>query len=450
MKCANCGNEIPENSKFCGNCGSKVEIPEKVIPQAPVEESAPVVELEDAPLFSDNGESLIEEKASAVATEETELEMPAVAPEIVEMSASAEAEESQPAPTPLHTCANCGAALRPDAKFCKGCGSAVAPVPAPASAPKAECSSCAKCGAPLKPGAKFCSSCGSTTAAEAATEAPEIKAPKKKKSKKPIIIISIILAVLLLFGGTFAVMHFTGALDDFYEAIGWDVYADDDEDSDADDDKDSEEKGSGEFVVAEFEKSLPDPTETVGAFGYAMSCADFDGMKLYVKDESTVDTIESVMVNGLKDGLATGMGITDADAVLTDEFVRGLEELVFSAISIDVGGYEVEDETAYVTVTMAVKDMTTIDMTAMSQEFTNALSADSDKLALFQEKIAGVTDENEMYRAFIEIYGTDLLTILASYLETAEITVTEENWTLEYIYDEWLITEINGLADLAM
>lgn len=40
MFCEQCGNEIPENSKFCSSCGAKVE---------PVEPIEPVVEPEPAP-----------------------------------------------------------------------------------------------------------------------------------------------------------------------------------------------------------------------------------------------------------------------------------------------------------------------------------------------------------------------------------------------------------------
>ena len=42
--CQNCGMEIPENAKFCGNCGNKVETPSKppvvetVVEEKPVEQ----------------------------------------------------------------------------------------------------------------------------------------------------------------------------------------------------------------------------------------------------------------------------------------------------------------------------------------------------------------------------------------------------------------------------
>ncbi len=444
MKCANCGNEIPENSKFCNNCGSKVEAPEAAPATAPVEENAPApaVELEDAPLFWDNGKSLVEEKASAVAVESVEPEMPVGAPEIVEMPPVEEREVPKLETAPLHTCANCGASLNPDAKFCKSCGSAVAPAPAPAAEPKAVVATCANCGAPLKPDAKFCNNCGSVTAAEAA----DIKPSKKKKSKKPIIIISIILALLLLFGGTFAALHFTGALDDFYEAIGIGVDADDDDDdSDKGDDKDSKKKDSDELDAEEVEeeKVLPDPTETISAFSYAMNQADFDGMKLYVKDESNVDALKTFMTASIKEGMATGMGIADIDSVAPVEFLDKLTDLVFtSVIKVDSVSHEIKDEEASVTVRMSVKDMTSVDMNAMSQEFTSALAADTSKLTLFQEKSVGLTTQEEMYKVFLEIYGEDFLNLFAKYVEAVPYTDTEDTWTLEYIDDKWLITDM--------
>jgi ribosomal protein L40E len=49
-------------------------------------------------------------------------------------------------------CPACNAGLKPGAKFCSGCGTAVA-------GPKAK-AFCAECGGELSPGAKFCGSCG--------------------------------------------------------------------------------------------------------------------------------------------------------------------------------------------------------------------------------------------------------------------------------------------------
>lgn len=64
------------------------------------------------------------------------------------------------APVPAATCAQCGAPLKPDHRFCQVCGTAAAiALPAPAA--------CPGCGASLKPGAKFCGACGVTIASSA-------------------------------------------------------------------------------------------------------------------------------------------------------------------------------------------------------------------------------------------------------------------------------------------
>ena len=60
------------------------------------------------------------------------------------------------------TCARCGAANDPGARFCEDCG-----------APLAE-ATCPVCGADVKPGARFCRSCG--TALSTATSSPTMAA----------------------------------------------------------------------------------------------------------------------------------------------------------------------------------------------------------------------------------------------------------------------------------
>jgi len=52
MFCSNCGKELPENSKFCGGCGQRVEVKSEEIPvqnpvvqEVPVQEPAPVEEV---------------------------------------------------------------------------------------------------------------------------------------------------------------------------------------------------------------------------------------------------------------------------------------------------------------------------------------------------------------------------------------------------------------------
>ncbi len=83
-----------------------------------------------------------------------------------------------------NVCVSCGAALRPGAKFCAGCGRPAAAAnasPAPAgvaSATNAE--ACPTCGMPRQPGAKFCRGCGGRLADANATNvaaAPASAAP---------------------------------------------------------------------------------------------------------------------------------------------------------------------------------------------------------------------------------------------------------------------------------
>ena len=52
---------------------------------------------------------------------------------------------------PYSKCANCGAALEPNSKFCNACGSKIESAPPP---------KCPACGAELAAGSKFCNSCG--------------------------------------------------------------------------------------------------------------------------------------------------------------------------------------------------------------------------------------------------------------------------------------------------
>jgi membrane protease subunit (stomatin/prohibitin family) len=63
--------------------------------------------------------------------------------------AAPQAAAAAPAPAAVAHCTACGAAYTPGAKFCSGCGGALA-------APSA----CPACGAHFEPGAKFCAGCG--------------------------------------------------------------------------------------------------------------------------------------------------------------------------------------------------------------------------------------------------------------------------------------------------
>ena len=64
MFCPGCGNDVPENAKFCNKCGTKLE-------QVPVEEEIPAVEeapvAEEAPAEMHETVKSIEETVSKVA-----------------------------------------------------------------------------------------------------------------------------------------------------------------------------------------------------------------------------------------------------------------------------------------------------------------------------------------------------------------------------------------------
>ena len=65
-------------------------------------------------------------------------------------------ENQKPEPAPAaRTCAQCGATLEGEARFCPGCGAKVEQPPAPPAQ-----RFCAGCGAQIGPDAKFCNSCG--------------------------------------------------------------------------------------------------------------------------------------------------------------------------------------------------------------------------------------------------------------------------------------------------
>jgi len=96
ITCSGCGTVNPEGTKFCQNCGTKLEIP-------------------------------------------------APAPE---------------APTPAeNTCPNCGAVNEEGTKFCRECGTKLE-TPAPEVPAEPEKRICPSCGVEAAPGVKFCPECG--------------------------------------------------------------------------------------------------------------------------------------------------------------------------------------------------------------------------------------------------------------------------------------------------
>ncbi|HOU23111.1 MAG TPA: zinc ribbon domain-containing protein [Anaerolineae bacterium] len=60
-----------------------------------------------------------------------------------------------PAVAAAPRCPSCGRLVRPEARFCEVCGSAI-----PAAAAPAASNTCPKCGKPVRPQARFCEGCG--------------------------------------------------------------------------------------------------------------------------------------------------------------------------------------------------------------------------------------------------------------------------------------------------
>ena len=105
MKCYNCGNEIPEQSVFCGMCGARLE-PEP-IPAEPI--IKPTEPAEPEP----------ETEPTEPTTESTE-------PEYNTAEAFADTDEyGQAEEFVINHCPYCGAVLMSGAKFCSNCGNSL-------------------------------------------------------------------------------------------------------------------------------------------------------------------------------------------------------------------------------------------------------------------------------------------------------------------------------------
>lgn len=234
--CANCGAVLKPGAKFCTKCGSAVAAPEPKTVGEPEIIPEPVVEPEVIP------EPVSEPEVIPEPVSEPEV-IPEPAPEPVPAPVPEPIPTPEPVPAPV-VCPNCGAVLKPNARFCSKCGTSLAepakpqpdvtaePAPKPAPGPK---SFCKNCGTQLKPGAKFCPICGTSTSKDATPTGrdPEIKHPvdgdpgkkhpiddstpddksKPKKKKKPLLIVILILVVLLLLAGGAFVLDKMGIID---------------------------------------------------------------------------------------------------------------------------------------------------------------------------------------------------------------------------------------------
>ena len=121
MKCHNCGNEIPEESVFCGMCGARAD---------------GVITLEEPPVEpAVEPESISPEPVTGPMPSETVVESTdtVIETEVPETESSAEFEETEAPGTEYeHTeefvikhCPYCGAVLMSGAKFCSNCGNSI-------------------------------------------------------------------------------------------------------------------------------------------------------------------------------------------------------------------------------------------------------------------------------------------------------------------------------------
>lgn len=193
--CKNCGKELKPGVKFCTGCGSKIEVPvvastpayvPPVLPVTPPATPVPPAPAIDAPASNtckNCGKVLksgvkfctgcghktdAEPTAVPIATPAT----PAYVPPVY--TPPTPPVYTPPAPPAANICTRCGNQLKPNQRFCTGCGTAVgggntgawgfAPpaafaTPAPYTPPA---NVCKQCGKPHKPGQRFCTGCGAT------------------------------------------------------------------------------------------------------------------------------------------------------------------------------------------------------------------------------------------------------------------------------------------------
>ncbi len=257
------------------------------VPEADTES---VLEMNPESVPEADTESVLEMNPESVPEADTEFVLEAKPEPVLEMnpeSVSVPEQETTPdmrsdqipetASAPV--CSNCGAALKPRAKFCSKCGTAVPasepvsvplsePVPAPEPAPS-PASFCKNCGTPLKPGAKFCPNCGTTTDG---TQKPPVSDPPKKKTA---VIILVILVILLLLGGALFALIKTGIIapSSNKEAASGPA----DENSEQTEDPETEEtneEDDTEDISAELEEKLAPISEQVAAAEELQSSED--------------------------------------------------------------------------------------------------------------------------------------------------------------------------------
>jgi len=189
ISCPNCGTDNEPGNAFCEQCGASLAAA-TAAPAAPAVDESGVsagVAGDEAALDAPGAQSQpATEEAQPPADDATSAETDATIPPLIETPAeqAAPAEVEAPAtPAPpepavaaepaesvaptaaaqpaVETCANCGAELPANAKFCLECGTKVERKPPPAPEPElVRPTNCQNCGAELPANAKFCLECG--------------------------------------------------------------------------------------------------------------------------------------------------------------------------------------------------------------------------------------------------------------------------------------------------
>jgi predicted amidophosphoribosyltransferase len=126
MFCRNCGQQLPDNAKFCEECGAVLTAPQAPPPQTyapPAPQAAPQ---------SDLKESLTQAAQSAKEAGIAVYEAAKPKVQAAVTAAKEKADELLHKNTPQTvTCPGCGAVFPPDGQFCRSCGT-----PRPAQAVK--------------------------------------------------------------------------------------------------------------------------------------------------------------------------------------------------------------------------------------------------------------------------------------------------------------------------
>ena len=254
MKCTSCGATLPKGALFCTACGAP----------APKE-----------PAAQGSGTPCPQCGATIPAGNLFCTVCGAKAAPVQQPRETVQQQSGYTAvPRPAETgtpCPVCGKPVPDGYAFCTGCGTPVAgkAAAAPASAPIV----CWSCGATVPASNRFCNACGADMDQMPVT-AKEVHAAKPKKSHTGLWIT--LICLLLAAVAAFAVLFFTGALDDILGVEREDTEESDRRDEDDEDDEDEDDADSAAATEAPEEtddaaaEESPEPSEEPEAVDYLL------------------------------------------------------------------------------------------------------------------------------------------------------------------------------------